>query len=120
MSHNSPLDMSSVVIRTLALITVVLVVGFGTALGAQGIVVDDAGAHSGVVADAGHDRSRQAVGVHAPSATHCGGGAVCLAALLPEPMLPPAPETGLTRFAIVNFAVPSAPAFGLLRPPQHS
>lgn len=120
MRRNNPLGQFCVVTRALALIIVVLVVGFGASLHAHGIVVDGAVAHTGVLVDEGQDGPHPAIGVQTASATHCGGGTVCVAALLPGPVLPSAPETGLTRFTVVNFAVPSAPAFGLLRPPQHS
>jgi len=119
-TRNSTHGLFCFVIRTLALITVVLVVGFGTSLDAHGVVVGDVVAHTSVLVDEGHGVSHPAVETHAPATTHCGSGAVCFAALPPVPMLLSAPETGVARCAILNFALPSAPAFGLLRPPQHS
>lgn len=118
MSRTSPLGLLRAVTRALALVTVVLVVGFGASLHAHGIVVDDAMTHTDVRVDVGHDGSHQDVGVHPPSATHCGSGTVCFAALPLAPMLLPAPEASLARFAMVDFPVASSPTFGLLRPPR--
>lgn len=118
MSRTSPLGLLYAVTRALALVTVVLVIGFGASLHAHGIMADDAVAYSGVLVDDDHDHSRQAVEVDLPSATHCGGGAVCVVVLPSAPTLLPTPRKGLARFADVDFAVASSPTFGLLRPPR--
>lgn len=118
MSRTSPLGLLRAVARALALVTVVLVIGFETSLHAHGIAVDNAVTHTDVLVDESHDGSRQDVGGHPPSATHCGSGTVCVVALPLAPMLLPAPETSLARFAFVDFAVASSPTFGLLRPPR--
>ena len=118
MSRTSLLGLLCAMTRALALVTVVLVIGFGTSPHAHGIVVGDAVTHTGILVDVGHDGSHQDVGVHPPSATHCGSGVICVAALPLAPVLLPAPETSLVRFAIVDSAAASSPTFGLLRPPR--
>lgn len=118
MSRTNPLGLLRAVTRALALVTVMLVVGFGTSLHAHGIVVDDAVTHTDVLVNEGHDGSHQDVGGHSPSVTHCGSGTVCVVALPLPPILLPVPETSLARFAIVDFALASSPTFGLLRPPR--
>lgn len=117
-SRRNPISSLCPTIRAFALIAVVLVVGLGAWVHADGIVVDETAAHTALLVDEEHNGSHQAVGVHPPLATHCGSGAVCVGAIPMAPMLLPAPETGFARFAIVDFAVASSPIFGLLRPPR--
>ena len=117
MSRTSPLGLLHAVTRAFALVTVVLVVGFGTSLHAQGFLVDDAVPHTGFLEDVDHDGSHQDIGVLA-SETHCGGGAVCLAALPSATLLLPAPETRDADFAIVDFPGASSRTCELLRPPR--
>lgn len=112
MSRTSPLGLLRTATRALALVTVVLVIGFGMSLHAHGIVVDHAVTHTDVLVDEGHDGSHQDVGVHPPSATHCGSGTVCVVALPLALMVLPAPETGLARFAIVDFPAAPSPISG--------
>lgn len=105
-------------IRALALIVVVVVVGFGGSLHAHGAHSDDHGTQIGVHADAAHDASEAGTSVSILPPTHCGGGAVCVAAVPSASVTLLSPEAGRAQFATVTRAAPPSPTFGLLRPPR--
>lgn len=105
--------------QALAPFAIVLAIAFGPLIHAESAYSYEMPTQADVLADGDLEVSHPATARHAASATHCGGGAVCIAALPFAATNLLMSEGGRVQYPRVNTGRLTSRVFGPLRPPNH-